>query len=290
CPAYSGGRRRHCRRHRESRRGRIVRAPSAPSTASAGRPPSHSAHAPERQDAPPVSVDLHRLDAAIASAADEVGRLPEPEGFWRFDLEADVSIPAEYILMMHYTDEIEEPLQSLLAVYLREKQGAHGGWGLFPGSDFDLSCSVKAYYALKLAGADPDEPQMVRARDAILAHGGAARANTFTRITLALFQQIPCRGVPFLPVAIVLLPPWFPFNVSRVPYRPRPSMVPLSILCSLKARARNPRLVHIRELFVTPPEEERDYFSVRSPLNRVFTVLDALGRASEPRVPRATRR
>jgi len=216
--------------------------------------------------------------------------LQDTAGFWRFDLEADVSIPAEYILMMHYMDEVEEPLQAQLAAYLRGKQEAHGGWGLFPGSGFDLSCSVKAYYALKLAGTAPSAPHMERARDAILAHGGATRANVFTRITLALFEQIPWRGVPFLPVEIVLLPRWFPFHVSKVSYWSRAVMVPLSILCSLKARARNARRVHVRELFVAPPEEERDYFSVRSPLNRVFTALDALGRTSEPRLPRATRR
>ncbi len=147
--------------------------------------------------------------------------------------------------MMHFMDEIDAPLEAKLARYLREKQAAHGGWGLFPGSDFDLSCSVKAYYALKLAGDDPDAPHMATARRAITSAGGAARTNVLTRITMALFEQIPWRGVPFLPVEIVLLPRWFPFHLTKVSYWSRTVMVPLSILCSLKLRARNPRGVNI---------------------------------------------
>ncbi len=119
---------------------------------------------------------------------------------------------------------------------------------------------------------------MQAAREAILARGGAARANVFTRITLALFEQIPWRGVPFLPVEIVLLPRWFPFHLHKVSYWSRTVMVPLAILCSLKERARNPLRIGIPELFVTHPDEERDYFPIRSHLQRAFTHLDALGR------------
>ena len=74
---------------------------------------------------------------------------------------------------------------------------------------------------------------MVRARAAILHHGGAATTNVFTRIALALFGQLPWRGVPHIPVEIVLLPRWFPFNLYRVSYWSRTVMVPLTILCTL---------------------------------------------------------
>jgi squalene-hopene/tetraprenyl-beta-curcumene cyclase len=253
--------------------------------------------------APPLSPPTHphpargtriepgTLDASIGEATEALVRAQDEKGFWRFDLEADCSITAEYIMMMHFMDEIEEPLQEKLAVYLRAKQESHGGWGLFHSSGFDLSCSVKAYYALKLAGDDPAEPHMVEARGAILAHGGAARANVFTRITLALFEQVPWKGVPFLPVEIVLLPRWFPFHLTKVSYWSRTVMVPLAILCSLKLRAKNPRRIGIAELFVTPPLEVRDWFPTRSPINRAFTALDALGRATERRLlPAAGRR
>ncbi len=235
-------------------------------------------------------IDRAALQSAIDRAAAALTRTQAEEGYWRFDLEADASITAEYVLMMHYMDEIDPELEAQLATALRAAQALHGGWGLYPGSAIDLSCSVKAYYALKLAGDDPAAPHMARARAAILAQGGAARSNVFTRIALAMFGQVPWRGVPFLPVEIVLLPRWFPFHLHKVSYWSRTVMVPLAILCSLKVRARNPRGVNIRELFVTPPEEEREYFPVRSPLNRAFTTLDALGRASEPKLPARRRR
>jgi squalene-hopene/tetraprenyl-beta-curcumene cyclase len=229
------------------------------------------------------------LERAIARANKALLALQYPDGHYRFDLEADCTIPAEYILMMHYMDEIDDQLAAKIAVYLREHQGEDGGWNLFSGGEFDLSCSIKVYYALKLAGDNPDAPHMVKARRAILTHGGAARANVFTRITLALFGQIPWRGVPFIPVEIVLLPRWFPFHFSKVSYWSRTVMVPLFILCTLKPRAKNPRQIHIRELFVTPPEKEKEYFCIRSPLNRLFLGLDKIGRLLEHFVPAGVR-
>lgn len=268
---------------------------AAPVTApTASRTSTHPTTAHASRDPSVAAVDHHALTSAVATATDALLALQAPTGFWCFELESDASITSEYILMMHFMDEIEEPLQSKLAAHLRTTQEhdehGHGGWGLFPGSHFDPSCSVKAYFALKLAGDDPDAPHMVRARRAVLAAGGAARANVFTRITLALFEQIPWRGVPMLPVEIVLLPRWFPFHLTKVSYWSRTVMVPLAILCSLKLRARNPRGIHVGELFTTPPHLERRYFSSQSPLKRAFTALDALGRRGESRLPAAARR
>jgi len=230
-----------------------------------------------------------KVEQAVVRAREALLDLQHPDGYWCFELEADCTIPAEYILMMHYMDEIDENLQSKIAIYLRRHQADHGGWPLFYGGKFDMSCSVKVYYALKLAGDTPDAAHMVKARDAILAHGGAARSNVFTRMTLALFGQLPWRGVPFTPVEIVLLPRWFLFHLSKVSYWSRTVMIPLSILCSLKPKAKNPKQVHIRELFTNPPEKEKDYFPVRSRLNYLFLRLDKLGRLLEPFIPRGVR-
>ena len=230
-----------------------------------------------------------KLDQAILRAREALLALQRPDGCWCFELEADCTIPAEYILMMHYMDEIDEDLQAKIAVYLRSRQSDHGGWPLFYGGPFDVSCSVKVYYALKLAGDSPDGPHMAKARQAILAHGGAARCNVFTRIALALFGQIPWRGVPFMPVEIMLLPQWFPFYRNKVSYWSRTVMIPLSILCSLKQKAKNPRQVDIRELFTISPEEERHYFPVRSGLNRLMLVLDKMGKSVEPFIPKSIR-
>ncbi len=230
------------------------------------------------------------LDHAIDRAREALLAAQHPEGYWCFELEADCTIPAEYVLMMHYMDEIDEALQEKFAVYLRARQMAHGGWPLYHGGAFDISCSVKVYYALKLAGDCTEAPHMVKARQAILAHGGAARANVFTRITLALFGQVPWRAVPFIPVEVMLLPRWFPFHVSRVSYWSRAVMVPLFILCSLKPKARNPKQVDIRELFTIEPEHEQHYFPSRSRLNDLFLLLDRIGRRLEPLIPGWVRR
>ncbi len=230
------------------------------------------------------------LDRSIAAAREAHLAAQSAEGYWVFELEADCTIPAEYIMMMHFLDEIDSSLEAKLATYLRSRQAQHGGWPLYHGGELDLSASVKVYYALKLAGDGPDAPHMVRARAAILAHGGAARTNVFTRIALALFGQIPWRGVPYIPVEIMLLPRWFPFHTHKVSYWSRAVMVPLFILTTLKPRASNPRRTDIRELFTTPPEEERHYFRRTGLLNRVFLALDRLGRMIDRFVPRAMRK
>ncbi|MHB1586862.1 MAG: squalene--hopene cyclase [Acidiferrobacteraceae bacterium] len=230
-------------------------------------------------------IDAVALNDAVSRAVTALRALQSPDGYWCFELEADCTIPAEYILMMHYMDEINPVLQEKLAVYLREHQGAGDGWALYPGGSFDISCSVKAYYALKLAGDDPEAPHMARARAAILAYGGAARANVFTRIALAQFGQVPWRAIPFMPVELMLAPRWFPIHLSRVSYWSRTVMVPLLILCSRKVRARNPTGIHIRELFTTPPERERHYFPVRSTMNRLFLMCERVARRCEGMIP-----
>ncbi len=230
------------------------------------------------------------LENALNRARQGILELQHEDGYWCFELEADCTIPAEYILMMHFRGEVDEELQSKICVYLRERQGEDDGWPLFYGGELDISCTVKTYYALKISGDDPAMPHMRRARDAILARGGAARCNVFTRIALALFEQLPWRGVPFIPVEIMLLPKWFFFHLSKVSYWSRTVMVPLFILCTVKPKAVNPQKVDIRELFVIPPEEEKKYFPVRTRLNYVFLGLDKLGRMIEPLIPAAMRK
>ena len=116
-----------------------------------------------------------------------------------------------------------------------------------------MSASVKAYFALKMIGDSVDAPHMVRAREAIRARGGASRSNVFTRMMLALFDFIPWRAVPVMPVEIMLLPKWFPFHLDKVSYWSRTVLVPLLVLQALKPRARNPKGIAIEELFLEPP-------------------------------------
>ena len=226
------------------------------------------------------------LNKAIARAQDKLMSLQNEAGYWVFELEADCTIPSEYILLMNYLGEIDEGLQAKIATYLRSRQSEDGSYPLFTGGPGDISCSVKVYYALKLAGDSLDAPHMVRLRSYILSKGGAAKANVFTRIALATFEQLPWRGVPYIPVEIMLFPSWFPFHLDKVAYWSRTVMVPLFIICTLQAKAKNPKQVDILELFVTHPDEEQHYFPERTLLNKIFLGLDFLGKKTRPLIPK----
>ena len=232
-------------------------------------------------------VRVPGLDEAVLWASESLLALQHADGNWAFQLEADTTIPSEYILLQHYLGRIEPELQARIARYIRARQGVDGGWPLFHGGDFDLSCSVKAYFALKAAGDRSDAPHMTRARAAILARGGARRCNVFTRITLALFGEVPWRAVPVMPVEIMLLPGWSPFHIAKVSYWSRTVLVPLLVLMALRPRARNPEAVTIRELLIEPPELVRDWISgtTLSPLSLAFGMLDRLLRRVEPYFP-----
>ncbi len=214
------------------------------------------------------------------------------DGHWVFLLEADATIPAEYILLQHYLGVIDAAEQDGLARTLRALQQSDGGWPLFADGAPNLSASVKAYYALKLAGDDPDEPHMRRARETILRLGGAERVNVFTRTALALFGQVPWRAVPVMPVEVMLLPRWSPFHLSKVSYWSRTVIVPMLILRATNAMARNPGGVGIAELFATPPDQVRDYLvnHTGSRLGDWLLRLDRVLRVVEPRFPTAIRR
>ena len=232
------------------------------------------------------------LVAAVARAGNALNRRQQTDGHWVFELEADATIPAEYVLLEHYLDRIDPGLQAKIGVYLRSIQGTHGGWPLFHDGEFNLSASVKAYFALKAIGDAPDASHMARARAAILAAGGAERTNVFTRIQLALFGQIPWRAAPVMPVEIMHLPRWFPFHLSKISYWSRTVIVPLLVLMTLKPQARNPRGIAIPELFVTPPDRVQDWIRgpYRSTWGRFFKVVDAVLRRIEPGFPAAWRR
>ncbi|MGI9508755.1 MAG: squalene--hopene cyclase [Geminicoccaceae bacterium] len=231
------------------------------------------------------------LESIIAAATAALGSEQHPDGHWCYELEADATIPAEYVLLEHFLGEADQALDAKLGVYIRRKQAAHGGWPLFEDGDFNMSASVKAYYALKLIGDEPTAPHMTRARDAILAHGGAARCNVFTRITLALFGQVPWRAVPVMPVEIMLLPRWFPFHMDKVSYWSRTVIAPLLIVMAKKPLAINPRGLGIEELFTTPPERERRYNvnPTGSAWGNMFLGLDKVLQKAEPFFPRGSR-
>ena len=195
------------------------------------------------------------LDRSIDAATAALLACQREDGHWLFELEADATIPAEYVLLRHYLGEpVDAALEAKIAVYLRRIQGAHGGWPLFAEGDLDVGATVKAYFALKVIGDSIEADHMRRAREALHARGGAERANVFTRIMLALFGFVPWRAVPVMPVEIMLLPRWFPFHLDKISYWSRTVVVPLLVLMAKKPVARNPKRVRIDELFLEPPQ------------------------------------
>jgi squalene-hopene/tetraprenyl-beta-curcumene cyclase len=241
-----------------------------------------------------TEINTTALEDQIQAATRALLDRQKPDGHWVFELEADSTIPSEYILMRHFLAEpIDAELERKIAVYLRRVQGAHGGWPLFHEGAFDMSASVKAYYALKLIGDPIDAEHMRRARDAIRARGGAARSNVFTRTALALYGAISWRAVPAMPVEVMLLPKWFPFHIMKISYWSRTVIVPLLVLLAYKPRARNPKGVRIDELFIEPPEKAR--LTPRAPQqNRwwfaFFRGVDAFLRVIEPMIPTRIRK
>lgn len=242
---------------------------------------------------PTASAD-QSLEQSIGAATEALLHLQQTDGHWVFELEADATIPSEYVLLRHYLGEpVDVALESKIAAYLRRIQGAHGGWPLFHDGDFDMSASVKAYFALKMIGDPVDAAHMQRARDAILARGGAANSNVFTRVLLALYGTVPWQSVPVMPVEIMLLPAWFPFHLSKISYWARTVIVPLLVLQTLKPRARNPKGVTIGELFTHPPEDL--HLAPKAPHQKwfwfiLFRTIDAVLRKIAPLFPQRSRK
>ena len=240
-----------------------------------------------------AQVSNASLDAAVNHATDALLAAQHPEGYWLYELEADATIPAEYVLLVHYLGETaDEKLEAKIGRYLRRIQREDGGWPLFTDGAMDVSATVKAYFALKMIGDSPDAEHMQRARRAILAAGGAEKVNVFTRILLALFGVVSWRAVPMMPVEIMRLPMWFPFHLSKVSYWARTVIVPMLVLNAKRPRARNPRGVRIDEVFTNPPvntgmpsrsgHQSRGWFAF-------FRVVDSILRVADPLLPKAGR-
>ena len=243
-------------------------------------------------DSQSAIVPVPELEVAVAKAANALISTQRPDGHFVFELEADATIPSEYILLKHYLGEVDGEMDRRIAVYIRRSQADHGGWPLFHGGKLDVSCSVKAYFALKAAGDDINAPHMVRAREAIRAAGGASRTNVFTRTLMALFGEIPWRAVPVMPVEIMLLPQWFPFHLSKISSWARTVIVPLTVLMSLRPKARNPLGITIRELFLIPPEVETHWPTSKDGgfWGWFFRNLDNVLHATQPYFPKSSRK
>src|SRR5258705_3148611 len=240
-----------------------------------------------------AGIENAALEASIASAAGGFLGFEKPVGLWVFKLEADSPIPAEYVLLRHSLGEpVDAVLEAKIANYLRRVQGVHGGWPLVHEGDFDMSASVKAYFALKMIGDSVDAPHMGRAREAIRSRGGAIHSNVFTRFMLAMFGVLKWRSTPVLPIEIMLLPMWSPFHINKISYWARTTIVPLMVLAALKPQAKNASGVGIDELFLQEPHSIG--MTAKAPHQSwgwflLFRGLDAILRVIGPLFPKKLR-
>jgi squalene-hopene/tetraprenyl-beta-curcumene cyclase len=237
------------------------------------------------------TTDFIAIENIVSRATDALLKEQRADGHWVYELEADATIPSEYVLLVHYLGETPNlELERKIGVYLRRIQGDHGGWPLYHGGPLDISATVKAYFALKMIGDDIDAPHMARARAEILKRGGAIKTNVFTRILLALFGETSWNNVPTVPVELILLPRWFPIHLSKMSYWARTVIVPLLVLAAKKPLANNARNIHVAELFVPGAAHASDRAPHQNPYwSAFFTVLDRALKLFEPFWPRRLR-
>jgi squalene-hopene/tetraprenyl-beta-curcumene cyclase len=195
--------------------------------------------------------------AAVERGRGGLAACQRPDGHWVGELEGDTILESEFVLLLAFLGRTDDPRIPLAANYLRRHQLPTGGWSNYTGGPTEVSVSVKAYFALKIAGYAADEPFMQRAAEAIRASGGAEATNSFTRFYLALLGQVPYAACPSVPAELILLPRWFYFNIYAMSAWSRTIFVPLSVVDAHKPVTVLPERMHVREIFLSPPESPR---------------------------------
>ena len=174
-------------------------------------------------------------------------------GFWCGELEADSTIESDYILFLYLFDrQSRHDKIARLAAYIARQQLDDGSWNIYEGGPGEISATVKAYVALKIAGYGEDDPVMASARRAVEELGGVGKVNSYTKIYLAMLNLQPWEDVPAIPPEVVLLPRFFYINIYEISYWSRAILIPLSILYAKWLGFSNPNGLTISELFRSP--------------------------------------
>jgi len=194
------------------------------------------------------------LDSAISRAQAFLLGAQAADGHWVGQLEANTTITSEFLLLCHLIDHVNPERERKAVRYFRRQQRPDGGFTLFEGGPTNLSATIKAYFAMKLAGVPVDDEAMVRARERIRERGGPVKADVFTKIQLALFGEYDWNGVPAMPVEIMLSPPWFVFSLYDVSYWSRTVIVPLLVIMDRKPVKWLPTRLSLDELWPVPRE------------------------------------
>jgi squalene-hopene/tetraprenyl-beta-curcumene cyclase len=206
---------------------------------------------------PPVPPSHEELLQAISRSQARYLREQHPEGYWWYELESNVTITAEYLMLFRFLGIPDRDKERRMAQYILDHQREDGTWAIFFDGPGEVSTTVEAYFALKLAGYASDDPRMLKARGAIMEMGGVEAARVFTRIFLAIFGQYPWRHLPSLPAEIILLPGWSLFSVYDFSSWARGTLIPLAILLDHQPVADLPTSLGVQELWPSPRRERR---------------------------------
>lgn len=196
----------------------------------------------------------YSLEESIQKAKNLILSQQTPEGYWWYTLQANETIGSGYIMLSHLLDCVEPATEAALCRRLLDEQLGDGSWNLYYGADGDISTTVEAYLALRLAGYDQDYEALSRARSFILKNGGLTAIRIFSRIHLALFGLIPWKACPSMPVWLIQMPLWSRFSVYEFSSWARASIVPLLIVMEKKPVKRSP--FTLDELSESPPTQK----------------------------------
>ncbi len=239
----------------------------------------------------PASV-VPGLDECIDRAVAFFRRVQAPEGYWWAELESNVTMASEHLMLERILGIADERRTRKIARYLLNHQNEDGSWPIYHGGPGDLSVTVEAYFALKLAGYDARSPEMARARQFVASHGGAGRARVFTKLWLAMFGQFDWDALPAMPPEVVLLPPWFPFNIYEFASWARGTIVPILVVWAHRpVTALRPEET-VDELFLDPDDRRKLSFPRdRRPFTwrNFFLAVDRALRVYERRPVKALR-
>jgi squalene-hopene/tetraprenyl-beta-curcumene cyclase len=200
---------------------------------------------------------IRRVTRAAARSQHFFLTTQAPEGFWMGELQSNVTIIAEYIMFQHFLGQ-RDPKRLRKAVrHILRTQLPDGGWNIYFGGPSELSATIEAYFALKLAGRPADDACMKKARQLIIAKGGVEQSRVFTKINLALFGQYSWEGIPSMPVEMMFLPTGFYFNIYEFSSWSRSVIVPLMIIFAQKPQVKLDGFPGIDELYASPPDQRQ---------------------------------
>jgi squalene-hopene/tetraprenyl-beta-curcumene cyclase len=178
------------------------------------------------------STASNRAARALERGRARLLALQEAPGYWKAELETNVTMDAEDLLLRQFLGIRGEAETREAAAWIRSQQRPDGGWAVYAGGPSDLSTTIEAYTALRLAGDPPDSAALRLAAERVRDGGGIEAARVFTRLWLALFGEWPWRELPALPPEVILLPPWFPLNVYDFGCWARQTIVPLTVVAA----------------------------------------------------------